>query len=116
MRIVYAVHHLPPRYTGGAENRALRTARWMQAHGHDVAIICVEAIDQSTPAYTDSVYEGVPTRRLAFDHRAFADPMRWQYDNALIEQRVGDFLAEKDRKSTRLNSSHIQKSRMPSSA
>ena len=30
--------------------------------------------------------------------------------------QVGQFVREEDRKSTRLNSSHIQKSRMPSSA
>lgn len=94
MKIVYAVHHLPPRYTGGAENRALRTARWMQSQGHDVAIICVEAIDQPAPAYADTLYEGVRTRRLSFDHRVFPDPERWKYDNALIEERVGEFLAE----------------------
>ena len=34
----------------------------------------------------------------------------------LQEDRVQEVLARLDRKSTRLNSSHIQKSRMPSSA
>ncbi len=94
MKVVYAVHHLPPRYTGGAENRAVRTARWMQAHGHEVALICVEAIDQSEPPYTDSLDDGLPIRRLSFDHHAFPDQMRWKYDNALVEQRVRDFLAD----------------------
>ena len=35
---------------------------------------------------------------------------------ALTDQAQIETLAQKDRKSTRLNSSHIQKSRMPSSA
>jgi hypothetical protein len=68
MKIVYAVHHLPPRYTGGAENRARRTARWFQSHGHATAAICVEAIDCGEPPCADSVDDGVfalpPIRRV----------------------------------------------------
>ena len=45
MKIVIAVHHFPPRYTGGAELRAYRTASWLQDHGHEVHVICVEATD-----------------------------------------------------------------------
>jgi glycosyltransferase involved in cell wall biosynthesis len=94
MKIAYAVHHLPPRYTGGAEHRALRTARWFHAHGHAAALICVEAIDEAQPAYVDSLDNGLKIRRLAFDHRTFADGGRWKYDNAFVEQQVGAFLAE----------------------
>ena len=39
-----------------------------------------------------------------------------QIDNAPEERERGITIATADRKSTRLNSSHIQKSRMPSSA
>jgi glycosyltransferase involved in cell wall biosynthesis len=94
MKILYAVHHLPPRYTGGAENRALRTARWIHSHGHSAAIISVEAIDQSEPAYVDSVYEKLPTRRLFFDYHTLAAGAAWEYDNPFIEQRIGEMLAE----------------------
>jgi glycosyltransferase involved in cell wall biosynthesis len=94
MKILYAIHHLPPRYTGGAEHRALRTARWFQAHGHSAALICVEAIDEAQPAYADSFDGDLKIRRLAFDHRTFADGGRWAYDNAFIEQQVGAFLTE----------------------
>ncbi|HLF29141.1 MAG TPA: glycosyltransferase family 4 protein [Anaerolineae bacterium] len=94
MRILYAVHHLPPRYTGGAEARALRTARRMQALGHEAAMICVEAIDQREPAVETRVEEGIPIRRLSFDHRSFPEATRWTYDNAFVEDRVTELLNE----------------------
>ena len=94
MKIVYAVHHLPPRYTGGAENRARRTARWFQSHGHATVAICVEAIDCGEPPCADSVDDGVFTRRLFFDRSAASDPARWEYDNPLIGQRIAELLAE----------------------
>ena len=50
---------------------------------------------------------GLPVRRLPLP-----DPCSNQHYEAV----VGDALAEADRKSTRLNSSHSQQSRMPSSA
>jgi len=37
VRILIAVHHFPPRYTGGAELRARRTAHYLQSKGHEVA-------------------------------------------------------------------------------
>ena len=37
-------------------------------------------------------------------------------DNPYVDLLVDDFLRRKDRKSTRLNSSHVLRSRMPSSA
>ena len=41
----------------------------------------------------------------------------WEvYGMDMQADRIEDLLADRDRKSTRLNSSHIQKSRMPSSA
>ena len=94
MKIAYAVHHLPPRYTGGAEARALRTASWFQAHQHAASIICIEAIDQSDPPVADAAADGVFVRRLVFDLKAAPDPERWRYDNPLVERRVGEFLAQ----------------------
>ena len=46
---------------------------------------------------------------------------QWAYDGRPLyawskDKKAGDRTGDKDRKSTRLNSSHIQKSRMPSSA
>ena len=93
MKIAYAVHHLPPSYTGGAEHRALRTARWFQTHGHSARLLCIESITQAKPAVIDSAADGLFVRRVSFDHRAFADE-RWRYDNPIIERRTAEFLAE----------------------
>lgn len=94
MKITYAVHHLPPGYTGGAEYRALRTAHWFQSHGHTARLICVESILEAEPVRADSEVNGLFIRRLSFDHRAFDDG-RWQYDNPLVEQRITEFLSER---------------------
>jgi hypothetical protein len=69
MKIAIAVHHFPPRYTSGAELRAYRTASWLRDHGHDVHVICVEAIDSGNGnglTFEDDTYDGLPVRRLSF--------------------------------------------------
>jgi glycosyltransferase involved in cell wall biosynthesis len=93
MRVLLAVHHFPPRYTGGAEWRAHRTAAALQKRGHEVQVVAVERIDQGPPGgvtWEDEHYEGVPVRRLSYNLRAAPDPQRWEYDNPWI----GDHLRE----------------------
>lgn len=94
MNIAYAVHHLPPRYTGGAEQRAWRTARWFQVRGHAASLIAIESINRDAPACADFIESGLSVRRLSFDHQSFSDSRSWTYDNSLVERRVGEFLAE----------------------
>ena len=84
MKAVIAVHHLPPRYTSGAELRAYRTAAWLRDHGHDVHMVCIEAIDTGDGhglTFEDDTYGGLPIRRLSFNLAAAPDPFRWTYDN-----------------------------------
>ena len=96
MKILIGVHHFPPHYTGGAELRAYRTAAWLQAHGHDVRVVCVEAIDATEDglAFTDETYDGLPVRRLYFDLAAGGDPFRWQYDNPWIGAHLRGYLRQ----------------------
>lgn len=96
MKIVIAVHHFPPRYAGGAELRAYRTGRWLQDHGDEVQVVCVESIDSPEVDLTfeDGVYEGLPVRRLHFDREAAPDPFRWRYDNRWIGQHLSAYLTE----------------------
>ncbi len=97
MRIVIAVHHFPPRYTGGAEWRAYRTAAALQARGHEVRVVCVERIDAGPDggvAWEETVYEGIPVRRLSFNRAAAPDPFRWDYDNPWIGNHLREYLAE----------------------
>jgi glycosyltransferase involved in cell wall biosynthesis len=97
MRIVIAVHHFPPRYLGGAEWRAHRTAQALQERGHTVQVICVEYIDRGSAAgvtWQDDVFKGVPVRRLAFNLSRAPDLFRWEYDNPWVGEHLTHFLTE----------------------
>ena len=76
MRILLALHHFLPRYTGGVELIAQRAAHWLVSHGHQVEIVCVEAIDRGdgleVSAQSDE-YEGLPVQRLSFNLAAQGD-------------------------------------------
>ena len=87
MKILYAVHHFPPRYSGGAEWRAYRTAAAMQSRGHATCAVAVERIDAGPDlglAWEEGVFEGVNVRRLSFNMGKAPDPERWEYDNPWI--------------------------------
>jgi glycosyltransferase involved in cell wall biosynthesis len=95
MKVLIAVHHFPPHYTGGAEWRAYRTATTLQSRGHDVRVICVECIDaglDSGAAWKDDVYKGIVVRRLSFNLAAAPNPVHWEYDNAWIGDHLREFL------------------------
>lgn len=97
MKIVIAVHHFPPRYTGGAELRAYRTAAALRARSHEVHVVCVERIDTGpvgSVAWEDSAYDGIAVRRLSFNLAAAPDPFRWEYDNPWIGHHLREFLDE----------------------
>lgn len=97
MKLTIAVHHFPPRYISGAELRAYRTAAWLRDHGHDVSIVCVEAIENGDGdglGFKDDTYGGLPVRRLSFNLAAAPDPFRWAYDNPWIGEHLREYLAE----------------------
>ncbi|GAB4446863.1 MAG: glycosyltransferase family 4 protein [Anaerolineae bacterium] len=92
MRIALAVHHFPPRYQGGAEWRAYRTARALMARGHEVRVIAVEhdARFGLAPAAMDEVFQGVPVRRLGMDVAHL--PFRQTFANHAVGNAVRDFV------------------------
>ncbi len=92
MRILYAVHHLPPRHTGGAENRAYRTARWMAAQGHQVSVICFER--QVHTDWSDSVEHGISIRRLSLDRFIDASRIVWTFDEPRVEEHFRGVLRD----------------------
>jgi glycosyltransferase involved in cell wall biosynthesis len=97
MKIVIAVHHFPPRYTGGAELRAYRTASWLQDHGYDVHVVCVETIDAGDGhglTFKDDTCDNLPVRRLHLNKTAAPDPFRWTYDNPWIGTHLHGYLNE----------------------
>lgn len=97
MRILIAVHHFPPSFTGGAEWRACRTADALQRRGHDVHVVCVERIDAGPDngiAWEETVYKGIPVRRLSFNLLSAPDPDRWKYDNPWIGDHLRGLFKE----------------------
>jgi glycosyltransferase involved in cell wall biosynthesis len=95
MKIILPVHHFPPRYNAGAELYTFRLARWLQQHGHDPEVVCVEAIDQSDSGalqVATDTYEGIPVWRLSFDLINAAQRQLWNYDNTLIGEWFAEYL------------------------
>jgi glycosyltransferase involved in cell wall biosynthesis len=95
MKIVIAVHHFPPKYNGGAELNAYRTAVALQARGHEVRVICVEKIDaplQDEITWVDDEYNEIRVRRLSFNLAAAPDRTRWEYDNPWIGEHLQKYL------------------------
>lgn len=97
MKIVIAVHHFPPHYSGGAELRAYRTAVALQARGHQVRVIAVEKIDADQPdeiGWVDEEYNEIRVRRLSFNLAAAPDRVRWEYDNPWIGKHIRNYLLQ----------------------
>jgi len=87
LRILLAVHHLPPRYRGGAEGFALRLAHTLAARGHSIQLVSVEHVDRGpreAAGWTDETADGVEIRRLSFDLAAAPDADLWEYDNPWV--------------------------------
>ncbi len=97
MRIFISIHHYPPRFTGGAELRAHRTALALQKRGHTVQVIAIERIDDGPNdrvLWDDDVYEGVPIRRIRFNKAATPDRFTYSYNNPWIGEHLSLFLRE----------------------
>ena len=97
MRIAIGVHHFPPRFRGGAEQRALRTAQALQRRGHSVRVITVDdpySGPESGVEWEDDIHEGVQVRRLRLNLNAAPDPFRFEYDNPWIGDHLRSWLQE----------------------
>jgi len=99
MKILIAIHHFPPSFTGGAEWEAYNTAAALQARGHSVRVVCVEQIHRGCAPpgqlrWQDSEYRGIPVRRLSFDLSSAPDPFVWSYDNAWVGEHFRSLITE----------------------
>ena len=95
MKIVLPVHHFPPRYSAGAELYTFRLALWLQAHGHQVEVVCVEAIDQGRPDELSAAldrYEGIPVWRLSFNLSGEETSTHIHYAHPLPGKWFADYL------------------------
>ncbi len=78
-------------------------------------IECLEAIEKQTYKNFEIILESDHPLNLKFENLKIID-YQGKYKSPAFKRDHGAQIAKGDRKSTRLNSSHIQKSRMPSSA
>ena len=97
MKIALGVHHFPPHHIGGAEWRAVRTARFLLEHGHDVKVVCVERIDdpsvRNTLRFVDEFYEEIPVRRLFFNIASAPNLLDFEYNNLWVGSHLQEWLA-----------------------
>ena len=94
--------------TSGSDTVSALMERAMQAVHHqrnDLALQLLSAVVELAPDFAEG-----------WNRRAYVFYTEGDYERALGDLRRVLALDPRDRKSTRLNSSHIQKSRMPSSA
>ncbi len=97
MNLLIGVHHFPPKFTGGAEWRAFRTAKGMIDLGADVRVICVEDPDDKATVgirWEDDLYEDVPVRRLFYNRGSNPHAHQLEYDNLWAEEAVERLIAE----------------------
>ncbi len=95
MRILIAVHGFPPTYTGGAEGRADRTARWLMQQGHSVEIFTVESVN--SPGFRVETREdnGLTVHRLYYTIGETPNPFRSGYDYPPIGEALSALLAQR---------------------
>lgn len=109
MKVVLATHHFLPRYAAGAELYAYRLARWLQDHGHAVAVACVESIADGDGGLRveREDYEGLAVYRLYFNLARTPDPFRWSYWNPDIGAWFEGFLREQAPDVLHVNSGYL---------
>ncbi len=96
MKILFVVHGYPPTHNGGAERRAERTARGFFERGHDVHVLCFEALTRPSDEHhwDDCVQRGVKVRRLYFNPGHGSAPFHWSYDNPTVGELLTALIHE----------------------
>lgn len=98
MKIVLPVHHYPPTYNAGAELYTARLARRLHQLGHDVEVVCIEAIDRGDGHELFAEHEndnGVGVWRLSLNLFEAPERTRWDYDNPLLRRWFDDYFARR---------------------
>lgn len=97
MRVLIATHFFPPGHHGGTEAYTFGLAQALRQHGHSPFVICAE--DWGTgpnwvPAPEDTVYAGIPVRRLRWNWRLAPRPFVSLYDNAEVERHFAGYVRQ----------------------
>ncbi len=97
MKVVLPVHHFPPRYTAGGEQHVHRLAHWLQKHGCDVEVVCLESIETGEPdrvaAWFD-YYDDLRVWRLSYDLMHAPQRKRWTFDSAPLRAWFAGYLRD----------------------
>lgn len=97
MKILLATHFFPPGHPGGTEAYTLGLATMLARKGHAPAVICAEGWgtgDSWVPRHEDTVYAGVPVRRLYWNWQLAPDPFVNAYDNPGVERHLAEYLRD----------------------
>lgn len=94
--ILIVVHGYPPQHTGGAEQRAERTARALQKRGYGVRVLCFEQYDEASSSihWSDSIQDDVPVRRLACPCSPKEESFHESYNNPHMAMALNKLLQE----------------------
>jgi glycosyltransferase involved in cell wall biosynthesis len=96
VNIILPVHHIPPRYSAGAELYTLRLAHWLIEHGHMAEVVCVERVGERNGeelVAEHDTYAGVPVWRLSLSLSQPLGLSRSAYDNPAVGRWFAGYLA-----------------------
>jgi len=97
MKIVLVTIFYPPARIGGTEIYTHALAKALRKAGHHVQVVCAENWGQGESywnGYSDTDYESVPVRRLAFNWEKAPDVNRYLYDNPFLANQLETYFAE----------------------
>ena len=87
MRILIAIHGIPPTYIGGAERAAERIIRWLVGQGHHVEVFAIERLDDPDFRLESTIDAmGVTYHRLYYDIKASADALYNTYNDHRVRR------------------------------
>lgn len=95
MRVLLATHFFPPNHPGGTEAYTYSLARTLASMGHSPHVICAERWGEGSsfePRHEDTVYDGIPVRRLYWNWQLAPDPFVAAYDNRRVQEHVERYL------------------------
>lgn len=96
MRILLTVHQFFPKYTYGTERITLDTGRELLAREHEVYVLTTDrttSAEEHDRVY-DYEYTGLRVRQISVDIRRTPDPLRYEFDNPRMAERMREYVRE----------------------
>jgi glycosyltransferase involved in cell wall biosynthesis len=99
MRIVLTTHVFYPEQGGGVARYAETLGQTLRERGHDVGLLTAgsrQSGEQPGTRAVDDEWHGLPVRRLFFNLALAPNPLRAEWDNPWVNERVLEYVAERD--------------------